>query len=289
MHSLLREYARTLRPREPEALGRLLDHYLEVAGAETENAVAAVFVADDQRRLAFASRLVDEMSVEVQTAALSAARSVGDRPAEARALAHLGHAWFDRGNLEEAERCHAEAMDICREPSALTGMGNLFLDSGDTESARELFEEVRAVRAASGDLQGEARALLSLGRATGLLRYYEQARDICERIGDEVRLSRAYNGMGRLHHEAGSCARAIDCYSSALRAFVDGLCLLNMGRAHQDLGSPEAFDWYERAAEHAVRLRDKQLLADAARALNDAGFAEQAALRMRQAEQLYLG
>lgn len=288
MHSLLREYARTLEPREPSALGRLLDHYVTVASVETENAVAAVFVADDRRRLTLASLLVDEMSVEVQTAAVAAARSLEDRAAEALALAHLGHAWFDRGNLDEAEGCHAEAMDICREPSALTGMGNLCLTGGDVESAVKLFEEVLAVRVAAGDLRGEARALLSLGRATGEMAYYVRARDICARIGDVVRLGRAYNGMGNLHADAEAYEEAIRCYSSALEAFVDGSCLLNMGLAHQALASPEAFSWFERAAEHALRLRDKELLADAARCLADAGFVEQALRRMRQAESLYL-
>ena len=107
-------------------------------------------------------------------------------------------------------------------------------------------------------------------------------------LGDVVRLSRAYNGMGNLHADAEAYEEAIRCYSSALEAFVDGTCLLNMGLAHQALASPEAFSWFERAAEHALRLRDKELLADAARCLADAGFVEQALRRMRQAESLYL-
>jgi tetratricopeptide (TPR) repeat protein len=288
MHSLLRQYARTLEPRDPEALGRLLDHYVEVAGTETENAKAAVFVADPRRRLALAQRLVDEMSVEVQTAAVEAARSSGDRAAEAMALAHLGHAWFDRGNLEEAEACHADALDLQREPSALTGLANVYLASGGAQEAEALFKEVLAIRTAAGDAAGEARALLSLGRVSGDITYYQRARDICERIGDAVRLGRAYNGMGKLHHEAGAYEAAIDCYSSALRAFPDVYCLLNMGQAHEALGSREVFSWYDRAAEHAFRLRDRELLADAARLLHSAGFAEQAWRRMRQAEALYL-
>ncbi|MEU0881936.1 tetratricopeptide repeat protein [Lentzea sp. NPDC005914] len=289
MHSLLREYAQSLTPREPEALGRLLDHYLSVADVETENAVAAVFVADDERRLALASALVDEMSVRVQEAAVEAARARENRAAEAVALAHLGHAWFDRGNLEEAERCHTEALEFHREPRALTGLANVYLESGGLEEAEALFKEVLAVRIASGDAAGEARALLSLGRTTGDIRYYEQARDICERIGDVVRLGRAYNGMGNVHQSAGSYEDAINCYALALQAFVDGLCLVNMGHAQlAAFGSSAAFTWYERAAEHAVRLRDKGLLADAARSLNAAGFVEEALRRMRQAEQLYL-
>lgn len=288
MHSLLREYARTLEPREPEALGRLLDHYVSVADTETENAVAAVSVADDRRRLALAERLVDLASVEVQTAAVAAARSLADRPAEARALAHLGHAWYERGNLDEAEGCHAEALAICREPSALTGLGNVYLASGGVREATNLFEEVLAVRTAAGDQRGRARALLSLGRATGDLRHYERARDLCEQTGDVVRLGRAYNGMGRLHQEAGAPDEAIRCYALALEAFVDGTFLVNMGLAHEAMGSPDAVGWYDKAAEHAFRLRDKELLADAARLLHSAGFAEQALRRMRQAESLYL-
>jgi tetratricopeptide (TPR) repeat protein len=288
MHSLLREYARTLHPREPEALGRLLDHYLEVAATETENAKAAVFVADPRRCLALAERLVDEMSVEVQTAAVEAARSSGDRAAEAVALAHLGHAWFDRGDLEEAESCHADALEIRREPSALTGLANVYLASGGVQEARALFEEVLAIRTTTGDAAGQARALLSLGRVTNDIAYYEQARDICERIGDAVRLGRAYNGMGRLHHEAGAYEAAVECYSLALQASPDVYCLLNLGRAHEALQSPEVFRWYDRAAEHALRLRDGELLADAARLLHAAGFTEQATRRMRQAEELYL-
>ncbi|PWK80888.1 putative ATPase [Lentzea atacamensis] len=288
MHSLLREYARTLEPREPEALDRLLDHYVSVADTETENAVAAVVVADDRRRLALAGRLVEEMSVEVQTAAVEAARSLADRSAEALALAHLGHAWFERGHLEEAEGCHAEALAICREPSALTGMGNLCLAIGDAESATRLFTEVLAVRVASRNAQGEARTLLSLGQATGKIHHYEQARDICERIGDVVRLGRAYNGMGNLHQKEGSYEEAIRCYSLALESYMDGSFLLNMGLAYEALNSPEAFGCYDRAAEYAFRMRDKELLADAARSLHAAGFVEQALRRMRQAESLYL-
>jgi tetratricopeptide (TPR) repeat protein len=289
MHDLLREYARTLEPREPEALGRLLDHYVEVADTETENAVAAVFVADPRRRLALAARLVDEMSLEVQTAAVEAARALGDRPAEALALAHLGHAWFHRENFDEAEACHAEALAIRREPSALTGLGNLCLAGEDAESATKLFEEVLAVRVAAGDAPAQARALLSLGQATGDLDHYTRARDLCERIGDVVRLSRAYNGMGNVHRNAGSYDEAISCYSVALKTFPDWIYLLNLGSALEAAGSPaEASRCYDQAAEHAYRLRDKRLLADAARSLHAAGYVEQASRRMRQAESLYL-
>ncbi|MET9630096.1 tetratricopeptide repeat protein [Lentzea sp. NPDC006480] len=288
MHSLLREYARTLEPRDPSALGRLLDHYVRVAGVETENAMAAVFVADDRRRLALASLLVDEMSVQVQTAAVSAARALEDRHAEAVALAHLGHAWFDRGNLQEALKCHSRALELHREPRALTGLANLCLERGKVDEAVDLFKEVLAGRVASGDAAGEARALLSLGRATGEIRYYEQALDVCERIGDVVRLGRAYNGMGNVHQRARAFPEAIRCYSAALESFVDGDCLLNMGLAHLAISSPETLSWFGRAADHAVRLRDKELLADAARALKEAGFVEEAARRMQQAESLYL-
>jgi tetratricopeptide (TPR) repeat protein len=284
MHGLLREYARTLEPREPEALGRLLDHYEAVADTETSNAIAAVFVADDRRRLALASRLVDEMSVEVQTAAVEAARSLGDRPAEALALAHLGHAYFERGLFDEAEGCHVDALEIRREPRALTGLGNLYLASGSVREATALFEEVLAARVSDGD---EARACLSLGRATGEMRWYERARDICARIGDAKRLGRAWNGMGNLHQQAGRYAEAISCYTSALESFVDGLWLLNTGQAHEASGS-SPFSWYDRAAEHAVRVQDKELLADAARLLHSSGFVSEAERRMRQAEKLYL-
>jgi tetratricopeptide (TPR) repeat protein len=132
------------------------------------------------------------------------------------------------------------------------------------------------------------RALLSLGRATGDISYYERARDICARIGDAVRLSRAWNGIGKLHHAAGRHHEAIECYRSACEAFVDVPCLLNMGLAYQALGAPEAFSCFDQAAELALRLRDKELLADAARLLHEAKFVEQALRRMRQAERLYL-
>ncbi|MGW6446628.1 tetratricopeptide repeat protein [Lentzea sp. NPDC055074] len=284
MHSLLREYARTLEPREPEALGRLVDHYVSVADTETENAIAAVSVADDEQRLALAAQLVESMSVQVQTAAVSAARARGDRAAEALALAHLGHAYFHRGLLDEAEDCHAEALSIRREPRALSGLGNVYLESGGVEEATALFLEVLSARTSEAD---EARACLSLGRATGEMRWYERARDICARTGDAERLGRAWNGMGTLHHRAGRYREAVSCYTTALESFVDIYSLLNLGEA-LEAGGQSPLDCYDTAAEHAFRARDAELLAEAAQLLHTAGFPAQALTRMRQAESLYL-
>ncbi|GAB2856299.1 tetratricopeptide repeat protein [Lentzea nigeriaca] len=287
MHKLLRDYAKTLEPREPEALDRLLDHYVAVAAQETENAVAAVALADDRRCLALAEQLVDAMSVEAQAAAVAAARSLGDRSAEALALAHLGHALFDRGRLDDAEDCHAQALAIRRETRALVGLANVYLASGLTEDAVRLYREVLKIRVEEGDAHGEARACLSLGRSTGDISYYERARDVSARIGDSERLSRAWNGMGNLHHRAGRHAEAVTCYTAALESVVDGSVLLNLGLTYEELGDLEkAGDSYERAAEHAFRLRDGEVLGDAARLLYAAGFIEQALRRMRQAEDI---
>ncbi|HUQ61405.1 tetratricopeptide repeat protein [Lentzea sp.] len=285
VHGLVREYARTLAPRDPEALGRLLDHYVEVADSEPVNAAAAVFLADDRRRVALAARLVDSMSVEVQTAAVAAARAIGDRDGEALALAHLGHAYLDRESFDEAEECFVDALEIRREPRALSGLGNLYLEDGGVEEATALFEEVLSLRVSESD---EVRACLNLGRATGELSWFERARDVCARTGDAERLGRAWNGMGVVHHRAGRYAEAIACYSTALKTFVDGDCLLNLGQA-QDACGESSLSSYSQAAECAIRSRDLVLLADAARLLHEAGYTEEALRRMKQAESLHQG
>ncbi|MEV6239882.1 tetratricopeptide repeat protein [Lentzea sp. NPDC051838] len=289
MHSLLRDYARTLEPREPGGLDRLLDHYVSAAADETENAVAAVGLADDRRRIALAAQLVEAMSVEVQTAAVAAARALGEQAAEALALAHLGHALFDRGRFDAAEECHEQALAIRRESRALMGLANVHLVGGRTDEAVRIYLEVLEIRVAEGDARGEARVCLSLGRSTGDISYYERARDISVSLGDQEGLCRAWNGMGNLHQRSQRHQEAIRCYAAALEAVVDASCLLNMGLAHEALGDDEnAFSCYDRAAEQAFLLRDQEILRDAAQLLNALGFVAEAVRRMRQAETLYL-
>lgn len=315
MHHLLRSYARSLaeeldRPAWREAaVDRLLAHHLTAlradpgyADAEGPTLFAAVRLARDTDRHAqvrdLARALAEyhdlrrhgEQWPEIQAAAVAAARWLADEPGLARALADLGHACFEAGELDAAAAHHEESVRLCWRLGdqatlrrALNGLGNLALRQG--RDATEVFAEVHRISVAEGDRRGEARAHLSLGRATRDPAHFQRARELCTEIDDQEGLARALNGLGNLAAVAGNAAEAIDWYRQSLAVRPDPGVLVNLGRA----APPEtALACYEQAAELARRQNNTELLADLGQLLHDLGHTDRAVALLAEAEGRYL-
>lgn len=122
--------------------------------------------------------------------ALDAARRVGDRTAEARALTLIGNIDYLQSRFERASDHHRQALAMFRE---------------------------------SGDKPGEARALSSIGLSeTGLGRYEDAARHeyealaVYRELGDRVGVARALSNLGLTRQRQGRYEEAADCHQQIL-------------------------------------------------------------------------
>jgi len=150
---------------------------------------------------------------------LEAARSLGERSAEAKALAELGRVvgvW--RGDIQAGQTYFDEALPIARElkdrPALVfitRQLGNLSNSLGELDKARAHLEESLALAREIGDRGAEVNALNSLGNTLqgqddfdGALRYYQEGLDLAAEIGDRGQRAMLTGNMaqvpeGRLH------------------------------------------------------------------------------------------
>ncbi|WP_143342507.1 AfsR/SARP family transcriptional regulator, partial [Crossiella equi] len=168
--------------------------------------------------------------IEATTAALAAAREVGDLPVVAAMLDSLGTALWGAGEFEQGLRHHREAAEILDRiggdpglaESALLHLGIVHMEMGRLAAAAQCYQRVLDTYRPEGP--NRAKVLLNLGSThvyggditTGVA-HAEQALAICREHGI---------------------------------AFGEALCLGNLSVAHRMLGDPA------RAAELARRSRE---------------------------------
>jgi predicted ATPase len=133
--------------------------------------------------------------------ALATARELGDRAAEAQALAELGRVkgtWqqdYEAGKkyLDEAMVIAVKLDDKPRLMFILRQLGNLGFGTGELEQSLGYLEQSLALAEALGDLESQANALNSLGLIASGLGRYEEAKEwysrglaIAEELGDRT-------------------------------------------------------------------------------------------------------
>jgi tetratricopeptide (TPR) repeat protein len=169
------------------------------------------------------------------TAAVQAARSLGDRLSQANALVDLGNARRGTADYPAAVQAYARALDICRDLNdqpgqarALTGLGDVRRMTGDYPAAAQALEEVLDVCRDLGDRRGLARALIYLGevrRMTGdypaATHAYQRALDLYQDLGDQFGQANALHCLGIMRRLAGDYPAAGLAQEEALGIYLD--------------------------------------------------------------------
>jgi tetratricopeptide (TPR) repeat protein/transcriptional regulator with XRE-family HTH domain len=207
------------------------------------------------------------------TAAVQAARCLGDRLGQANALTDLGAARRLTDDYPAAAQALEQALDIYRDlgdrlgqANALRFLGAVRRLTGDYPAAAQTLEQALVIHRDLGDRFGQASALLYLGDvwlATGdypaAAQTLEQALDIYRDIGNQNGQAEVLNKRGTLHRASGELTQAQGCHQQAL-----------------ELAHAIASSWDE---AHA--------LAGLGRCAMAAGHATQAAILMRQALRIF--
>jgi tetratricopeptide (TPR) repeat protein len=164
------------------------------------------------------------------TAAIQAARCVGDRLGQAGALNDLGVMQGWTGDQPTALKAFEQALGICRdlgdqrgEARALHNLGVGWSVTGDYPAAAQALERALGICRDLGDRFGQADTLAGLGALRRLTGDYpaaaqalEQALGIFRDIGDREGEAQALNKRGTLHRVSGDLTQAEGCHQQAL-------------------------------------------------------------------------
>ncbi|RSM69414.1 AfsR family transcriptional regulator [Actinoplanes sp. ATCC 53533] len=161
-------------------------------------------------------------AVTVTASAVSAARAVGDRAAQARALSDLGRLHRRQGRLDDAAETYRQALILyadlgerAAEAVALRNLGSVHWRLGDYRQAADHYRRAWAHYQRLGDEAGQADALVRLGLVDARLGDQPQATErlrsaleLVARLGD--RFSEAYviSLLARLSHLPAELDRA---------------------------------------------------------------------------------
>ncbi|MGW3009197.1 ATP-binding protein [Streptomyces sp. NPDC001219] len=202
--------------------------------------------------------------------ALSAARELGDRHGEDRALNFRGLVLREVRRFEEAIDVHTQGLAICRElgdrhreATTRNNLGLALYEVRRFEEAIDAHTRAAAIFRELGDRHREATALGNLGRALNEVRRFEEAIDvhtqdlaICRELGDRHGEARALGNLGLALYEVRRFEEAIDAHSRAAaiyREFDDrhgeARALTNLGVVQDEVRRfEEAIDAHTRAA-----------------------------------------
>ena len=162
--------------------------------------------------------------------ALTLAREMGDRPAEARRLRQLGTLHLDQGRTEEARSCFDAALDIHQEAGIRGFEGILRINLGTLDRRCGRFEEARAhgeVALALARKEGHQRlegtalgslgmVLRDLGRFEESRSHYEAALTLNRSLGDREAEGIVLGNLGGLQFEVGLIDEARASMEAAL-------------------------------------------------------------------------
>jgi tetratricopeptide (TPR) repeat protein/transcriptional regulator with XRE-family HTH domain len=169
------------------------------------------------------------------TAAVQAARYLGDRLGQANALNDLGDMWRQTSDFPAAAQALEQALDIYRDLGDRLGQANALNDLGivrrqttDLPAALQATEQALDIYRDLGDRLGQALALNNLGGvrwATGDLpgaaQAQEQALDIYRDLGDQFGQANTLNDLGVVRRMTGEYAAAAQAQEQALGIYRD--------------------------------------------------------------------
>jgi tetratricopeptide (TPR) repeat protein/transcriptional regulator with XRE-family HTH domain len=184
------------------------------------------------------------------TAAIQAARHLGDRLGQANALNDLGVARRLTGDYPAAAQAFEQAVGIYRhlgnrlgQANALNDLGVVGCSTGDHPAAAQALEQALDIYRDLGDRLGQANALNYLGDVRRGMDDYpaaaqvlEQALDIYRDLGDRLGQARALNYLGDVRRLTGDYPAAAQVLEQALGIYRDLGSRLGQANALTDLG-----------------------------------------------------
>lgn len=246
--------------------------------AELVTVAATNNLADRAWRLAFLLRdyffnaKLWDVWVHTHEVALSSAREVGDRWAEAVTLNNLGVAHVDQGDVEKAEACFRSALPLFRElgdeqgqvtTSAHLGWAHYYQGEYETalcelSMAVEFYQRVGNDRNVAITLRGRALTETELGNYTASIGHATEALALAERTGLSLDAVMALNCLGWTYFRCGQHDLAAVTYRQAIGAAQRANNPYEVARAMTGLGNiaaatdnlAEAQRWWDDAEEH---------------------------------------
>ncbi|MEU4243478.1 tetratricopeptide repeat protein [Actinoplanes sp. NPDC026619] len=201
--------------------------------------------------------------------ALTAARTLADREAEANALAAIGVAHLQMGRTDTGVHIVRQALEVYRQIGDRTGqafalrnLGGAAERQGRAAEAIDHWREALALCREAGDRTGEATSLAVLGDAFERAGRFEEAIDHCEQAltlarqtGNKHREAFTLNSLGMAETRAGHYAPAGEHLNAALALFGEvgvrfgeAMVLDTLGLLHTGLNRPdEAVDYHSRS------------------------------------------
>jgi tetratricopeptide (TPR) repeat protein len=246
--------------------------------------------------------------IPYREAQAAAARRLGERQQEGRALGNLGNAYTNLGEahcgIDYYQQWLAIAREIGDRRSEGTSLGNLGLAYyylGEARRAIELYEQHLAIAREIGDRRGEGNALGNLGLAYAdlgevprAIEYHEQALVISREIGDRRAEGQDLGNLGITYADLGEARRAIEYHEQdlAIRREIgdrrgEGNALEGLGLAYADLGEvPRAIEYHEQRLAIAREIGDRRgegyALGNLGNAYKNLGETEQAQAQYEQ-------
>jgi len=203
------------------------------------------------------------------TAAVQAARYVGDQLGQANALIDLGRVLRHTGAHQAAVQTYEQALGMYRDfgdrlgqANALTYLGEVLQNTGVYQAAAQAQEQALAIYRDLGDRLGQANALFRLGEARffasdfpAVAQAQEQALAIYRDLGDRLGQANARTRLGEVLQSTGDYPAAERAYERALGIYRDlgnrlgqANVLTRLGSVLQDTGDyPAAAQAHEQA------------------------------------------
>jgi tetratricopeptide (TPR) repeat protein len=199
--------------------------------------------------------------IEVNRTALTVARRLGDRIAQAHAWRDLGTVHERRGEYETALACLNDALVIFRafgdrygQATTLHGLGVVQHRVGRFDDAVAHYEESVAIRRELGDRYGQGVGLANLGMIHASQRRYgaaltaqRSALAIFEELGERGSQAISLTALGEVYQRKGYYADALACHERSLALLRmegnragEATALNNLGQAHLGRGEHAA-------------------------------------------------
>ena len=213
-------------------------------------------------------------------ASQAAAREVGDRRCECRALVSLGFLDIQQGSLESARAYVETALSIARDlndldtqSSAYSLLGNVESVLGRREQALAYYDAALALAREAGDRHREGHILVNLGNEYAemgiidkALLNNEAALAVAREVGNRRIEGDTLCNLGLLHQVQGRFGEALDHLEAALamardmgNANLECIVLCNLGMAYDSLARfDEARDYFEAALSIARTMGDRR-------------------------------
>ena len=206
-----------------------------------------------------------------QSAALAAARRLGDRPALAEALRLAGNAYSNLRRYDDAHAALTEALALFASLHRDAGTAHTEFDLAmlldrwgrPREALHHAHRSLALYRRSGGGLVKQAVALNAIGWYHAQLGEYRpaithcrQALGLAEEAGSLYGQANTWDSLGFAHHHLGERAAAVDCYRAALTLFrrmgdrhAEAIVLDHLGDTYRaDDRADEAYSvWHEAA------------------------------------------